>query len=184
VVICISAYFSYPSGSQQCFCPLRLINSSPGAHAVADRNFDYQPQSPSVASVTSVRCFSVEPIPRTNAHAVTDRILVTHPISPSVASVTSVRCFSVAPDSRTNAHAATDRILATHPNSPSVASVTSVRCFSVAPDFSPRGPRCHRQNFVHPPPIPLCGLLLLSSSSRTEAISPTEELSPFSQVRW
>jgi hypothetical protein len=50
-----------------------------GRQAVADRNFDYQPQSPSVASVTSVRCFPLSSSSRTEAASSTEEL---SPFSP------------------------------------------------------------------------------------------------------
>jgi hypothetical protein len=53
------------------------------------------PQSPSVTSVTSVRCSSPDAyLSRPEANAVTKSLPHSHPQSPSVTSVTSVRCSS------------------------------------------------------------------------------------------
>jgi hypothetical protein len=57
--------------------------------------FQPQPQSPSsVISVTSVRCFLLTLVSRTEATVSTKDLSTRNPNSPSVTSVTSVRCFS------------------------------------------------------------------------------------------
>jgi hypothetical protein len=73
------------------------------------------PQSPSVASVTSVRCFPLAPVTRAQAAA---SPLAVWPQSPSVASVTSVRCFPLAPVTRPQAVASPLAAWSSTSNSP------------------------------------------------------------------
>jgi hypothetical protein len=96
-------------------------------------DFGRQSQSPSVASVTSVRCFPpINVRSRPGAQPVHRRFLATNPNPPSVTSVTSVRCFPPI-----NVFLAQELKPFTEdfwppipiPSVTSATSVTSVRCF-------------------------------------------------------
>src|ERR1700759_1958601 len=81
-------------------------------------DFGRQSQSPSVASVTSVRCFPpINVRSRPGAQPVHRRFLATNPNSPSVPSVTSVRCFPpIDVRSRPGAKPVHQRFLTTYPD--------------------------------------------------------------------
>ena len=67
-----------------------LLAQVPRCHR---KNFRHRPQSPSVTSVPSVRCFPRWASFSPRCHDVTDRIFGHRPQSPSVTSAPSVRCF-------------------------------------------------------------------------------------------
>ena len=126
---------------RKCKSPLKgtgylAPNSRPGHDGVTERILATYPKSPSVASVTSVRCFPLELILARHATVLPRGFWPPTPNSPSVTSVASVRCFPLALI-LAGRDEVTERILATHRKSPSVASVTSVRCFPLGANSRP-----------------------------------------------
>ena len=133
-------------------------------------------RSPSVTSVTSVRCFPrVRSFPP-RSHAVHQKRCTVAPQIP----LCDLRdlCAMLSPKRvfpRPEAMLSTKSIAPSHLRSPSVTSVTSVRCFPRVRSFPPRSHAVHQKRCTVAPQIPLCDLRDLCAMLSPKRVFPAQK---------
>ena len=146
------------------------------ANDVPGRSFPHQPKSPSVTSVTSVRCIPVSRDSRTQANGVPGKSFPHNPKSPlcDLRDLCAMHS-SCARFSHPGQRSPRQKFPAPTPSPPSVTSVTSVRCIPLSRDSRTQANGVPGKSFPHTPSPPSVTSVTsvrcipLSRDSRTQA---------------